>query len=419
MSMLASANLDERVYVKDLLERIVERCPRRQATSEDERRATLLVREEFEALDLDTSLEHFRFNDNLYANLALHFGIGTAGSLVSGLSPVAGFALHTLAGTSYFMDSTRRAFLLRRLFPFKPSQNLLVTLPATSSPELRIVLLAHIDAAFSGLLFDPRARLITLTSPERLPSRLSFLGRTLAVPTYSQFLLAGIDVLKVLLGPLSLPLMPVEALLSVPGLLAFLINLQMVVKNEIVPGANDNLSAVAAIALLARRLQPVKPGCVELVFVVTGAEEASMGGAQALVEEHTDDWERDRTVVIALDGLASGDLRRFEEGEVWPAPSPGWLVDVSDAVAASDGRFGPVSGFQIPSGATDALPFLMKGYDAVSFGCVDPALQTPRHYHMPSDTPENVDPDDVVMAVDFTEKLIREIVRRRLPGVVL
>jgi hypothetical protein len=33
---------------------------------------------------------------------------------------------------------------------------------------------------------------------------------------------------------------------------------------------------------------------------------------------------------------------------------------------------------------------------------------------MPSDTPENVDPDDVLLAVDFTEKLIREIVHRRL-----
>ncbi len=414
MSMLASPELDERAYVRHLLELIVDRYPRRQATSDEERAATLLVREEFEALGLESRLEHFRFNDNLYANLVLHFGIGTAGSLVSGLSPVAGFALHALAGTSYFMDSTRRAFLLRRLFPFKPSQNLLVTLPSTSSPDLRIVLLAHIDAAFSGLLFDPRARLVTLTSPERLPVPLRFLGRTLAVPTYSQFLLAGIDALKVFLGPLALPLMPVEALLSVPGLVAFLINLQMVVKNEIVPGANDNLSAVAAIALLARRLQAVKPDAVELVFVVTGAEEASMGGAQALVEEHRDDWERDRTVVIALDGLSSGVLRRFEEGEVWPAPSPGWLVDASDAVAASDERFGPVEGFQIPSGATDALPFLMKGYDAVSFGCVDPEFQTPRHYHMPSDTPENVDPDDVLLAVDFTQRLIREIVRRRL-----
>jgi acetylornithine deacetylase/succinyl-diaminopimelate desuccinylase-like protein len=409
---------DERAYVRRLIETVVDACPRRQATSDDERRAHRLVQDEFRKLGLDSRLEAFRFNDNLYANLALHFGIGTAGSLVSGLSPFLGFVMHALAGTSYFLDSTRRSFVLRRLLPFKPSQNLIVTLPAERGPELRLVFLAHIDAAFTGILFDPRSRLILVSSPERLPPGLRFLGRTLAVPTYSQFLLASIDLLGMCLGPLSLPLMPLTALLSVPGLLAFLMNLQIVVRNEVVPGANDNLSGVAGLALLARRLEPVKPESVELVFVITGAEEASLGGAQALVEEHRDSWDRERTVAIGLDGIANGELRYFEEGEVWPAPVPAWIEEIIAGISAAEPRFSTVRRFLIPSGGTDVLPFLMKGYDGVSFGCVDPAFQSPRHYHQPSDTPENLDPDDVVHAVDFAERFAKAVIRHRTGSVL-
>jgi len=406
-------SFDETAYVRDLVARIARECPRRQAASEDERRAHGIMAGELRRLGFEGTLEGFRWSDSLYANLLLHFGLGTAGSLVSGMSPIAGFALHALAGTSYFLDSTRRAFLLRRLFEFKPSQNLVVTLPASRGPDLRIVVLAHVDAAFTGLLFDPRTKLIQYTSPENLPPRLGFLGRTLAVPTYSQFALAGIDVLRMLLGPLTLPLVPLEALLSVPGLVAFLLNLQVVLKNEIVPGANDDLSGVAALALLARRLAPSRPGNVELVFVVTGAEEASMGGAQALVEAHHRDWDPRSTVALGLDGLAGGRLHYFVEGEVVRIPVPGWLERLLRRVASSDPRFSGVTPFEIPTGGTDVVPFLARGYDGVSLGCVDPSLATPRHYHMPSDTPENLDASEVLFAVDFAERLVRAIIRDR------
>lgn len=410
--MEQQTGIDEREYIQRLLETIVKECPRRQATSRDELRAHQLMQEEFDRLGFHSYMEGFRFNDSLYANLALHFGLGTLGTAVSGIAPMAGLALHTLAGTSFLLDSTRKAFILRRAFPYKPSQNLVVTLPADGEPDLRIVLMGHIDAAFTGILFHPR--LIRHTNPGNLPRPLRFLGRTLAVPTYSQFMLAGFDLLRLYLGPLTWPLRPVEAALTLPGLIAFLINLQLIMRDEVVPGANDDLTGVAAVALLARRLASVKPESVEMVFVITGAEEASMGGAQALLDDRKNVWDRDSTVVLALDGLAGGELRYFEEGELWHVPVAGWLTDLLEEVADSEPRFSTVRGFQIPSGATDVLPFRYAGYDGVGIGCVDPEIQAPRHYHQPTDTPENIDPDEVVLAMDFTEKLVRTIVHQKL-----
>jgi len=407
-----SAPFDEYAFISDLVERIVRECPRRQPTSEDERRAQMMMKEEFEKLDLKPAVEPFTFNDNLYANIALHFGLGTLGTAVSGVMPLAGFFLHMLAGSSYWADSTRRAYVLRRLFPFKPSQNILAAMPARGEPNLRIVFLAHADAAFTGLMFDPKwiSRFVgggSYSSP--LPKRV------LAFTTRTQFALAGFDLLRVLLGPLTWPLRPVEALLTAPAFIAFALNMQVVLKNEIVPGANDDLSGVAALPVLAQRLLPGKRPDVEYVFGVTGCEEASMGGADALARAKDGIWNRDRTVIIGLDSLAHGDLCFLEvEGEVVGMQIPGWLSEVVQSTAASEPRFAEVKGYEVPVGGSDVEAFLAHGWEGVCLTCVDPEIGAPHHYHVPSDTPENLDVDKVLYSIDFAQKLTHAIIEQRL-----
>ena len=87
---------------------------------------------------------------SLYKSLLLHTSLLVLGSALSLFFKAfaLGCLLHALAVVSYVCDSTRRAYLLRRLFAFKPSQNLLATIPAASGrePALRIVLPAHAGA---------------------------------------------------------------------------------------------------------------------------------------------------------------------------------------------------------------------------------------------------------------------------------
>ena len=80
--------------------------------------------------------------------------------------------------------------------------------------------------------------------------------------------------------PFSTLLACVMAVLSVPGLVGFVLMLNVVARNELVPGAMDDLSGVAALLLLARRFTSAAaalplPRDVELVFVVTGCEEVT------------------------------------------------------------------------------------------------------------------------------------------------
>ncbi len=402
----------QRSFAADLIARIVRECPRRQPTSADERRAHDIMKAEFEATGLRTSIHDFRFNDNIHANLALHFGLGTLGTVVSPFAPMTGFALHAGSAASFWADSNRRGYFLRRLFPFKPSRNLLGIVPARGEPKLRLVFVAHIDAAFTGLIFHPWLLERTHGNP---PRPLRFLKRPTELAVKAQSALAGIDVLRAVFGAWTWPLIPLEALLTLPSAIMTLVNLEIMARSTVVPGANDDLSGVVSLPLLAQRLMQDKHPDVELVFVATGCEEASLGGADALARDMKAAWDPARTVVLALDQLSLGNLMYMRaEGEVTRIEAPAWLTSLTDQVAASEPRFAEVVPFEAPVGGTDAGAFLAHGYEAMALVCIDPRLGAPRHYHRPDDSPENIDPDKIVFCLDFAEKLSRAIVGQRL-----
>jgi acetylornithine deacetylase/succinyl-diaminopimelate desuccinylase-like protein len=401
---IRESTFDEVAWAREFVSRIVADCPSRTSTGEDERRAHALVADELEALGLETQIKPFEWNKSVYANLALHFGLGTLGSVVAERTPGLGLALHALTAASYAADSSRKAFLLRRLFPFRRSQNVLGTIRAKREPRLRVVFLAHVDAAYTGIIFRPE-----IASRAAKPG--SFMHKSLRIATGALAGLAAVDALQMYFGK-SRALRLLRLGLSVPPLIAFLVNLDVVLRNHTVPGAMDDLSGVAGILLLARRLRERAPEDVEIVFVGTGCEESGLGGAQSLCEQMKNTWSRDRTVVIGLDGLANGELRFFQEGEIFPVPLAPWLRQTIVDVAASDPRFAEVTGFEIPVGGTDAVPFASTAYPAVTLGCVDPGRGMPREYHLPSDTPENLEVEKIPFCIDFAERLFDAIVAR-------
>ena len=132
------------------IDHIIQSCPRRVAGSDSERQAHALMARDAQALGLTTSLEPFRFNRSIYANMALHFLIATCATGLLAVSPAAALGVHLLVGVSYWLDANKKAKLLRRLFPFHDSQNLVATKPATAPLRHRLVFVAHIDAAFTG-----------------------------------------------------------------------------------------------------------------------------------------------------------------------------------------------------------------------------------------------------------------------------
>lgn len=398
----------------EVVRSIYEAYPLRAPTSDEERLAQQLVSGYFEELGIESELHPFSFPWTVHGNFAWHFGLGTLGTAISPLAPKLAFLLHAGTAASYLMDTSRRIYGLRRLLRFKPSQNLVATLAAEGQVKFRVVFAAHIDSAYTGWIFDPRLVKLFATAGKMPGAGMKQPVRTAVM---AQGVLAAIDLLRAVAGPATLWLRPVEWFLTVPSALTLLFNAQILLNNKVVPGANDDLSGVAAMVVLAQRFAKARPKNVEFVFAVTGCEEAGLGGADALARNNPCHWDKRNTAVIALDTISSGKLHYLHpEGETFALEVASWIRRCLGSVTQEHPRFGQVEPFVATVGGTDAAAFMAHGWDAVALTRIDPSIGAARHYHCPTDTPDNLNFDEILEATDFAELLARQMVAERLGG---
>lgn len=387
-----------------LLVEILERFPARLAGSPEERGAQERLAAAFAEIGGEPAWREFQWPPHLYGSLALHFGLGVAGAALSMRHPLAALALQATAAASIVAQLTRKGLILHRLLGNTTSQNLLVTFrppgEAGTEPTRRLVLLAHADSAYTGVLFHPEVIKASLRPP---PPPLGFLKKQLRLPVASLFALAGLSAAR-LLGASGTWVDVATGFFALPAAVVTGLNIQVVLKDHVVPGAADNVTGCVSLVELARRLAPVLPPGTELVTVITGSEESGTGGAYRLAEQMAGAWDKSSTTVLAIDTMTNGDLVCLEEGELWPVPVPERLRAAIQATSAEPGMLS-VREHAIPAGATDALPFLARGYEAASLTSIDRDIGAPRHYHHPTDIAANVDPLELRRSIDFAERL--------------
>ena len=85
----------------------------------------------------------------------IHVALAIAGSLVAISEPPSGFALVLFAATSMYLDLNTRFYLVRCLLFRRASQNV-VSPGATPRRPVRLILVAHYDAARTGYVFGER-----------------------------------------------------------------------------------------------------------------------------------------------------------------------------------------------------------------------------------------------------------------------
>lgn len=392
--------------LRRLIRRLERQCPRRGSASPDERRAQEILAKEFAARGLAIRWQTFRASTNLYGVIALHKAVVVLGSVLFVWWPIVGASLHLLAGVSYVLDCHYVAFLLRRLLPAGRSQNLIARLPAVGTTRRRVVLLAHADAAPTGWMFEPAfLRLIQRYAPRGVSAGAAVLRKHMLAWLVSLAVLVGLATIRITTDWWWFPVWYV--CLTLGSLVPLVLLVQVVLTNRIVPGANDNLSGCAALVLLADRLAASSPPDVEVVFVVTGCEESGRCGSLALARAMQEEWSRADTTFIVLDMLSGGELRYHVEGEVWPLWPSHKLARQLDRAAAGDDRFAGLRPYHAPAGATDAAPLLLGGYDAVCLSRIDKESDLPANYHAAADRSGNLNWDEILDAVYFTERLVR------------
>ena len=167
--------------------------------------------------------------------------------------------------------------------------------------------MAHHDAAPTGLFFDQSAQ---EWFGRRFPAvierqRTTFPNWwvTLAGPV-----LIGIGALARRRG-----LVRAGAISSVTAAAA----LADIARSPIVPGANDNLTAVAVLVALAERLRERPLTGIRVLLVSLGAEEVCQGGIYGFGERHFPELDRERTWFLNVETVGSPHLVLMEgEGTV-------------------------------------------------------------------------------------------------------
>jgi hypothetical protein len=173
------------------------------------------------------------------------------------------------------------------------------------------------------------------------------------------------------------------------------------VRQPVVPGANDNLSGVAVLLEVARRLRDGggPPEGVRVILLSAGAEEANQEGMLAFGRRHFGSLSPERTSFLCLDTVGSPDLVLIEgEGFLKMFEYPSHQKE-RVAAAAHDAGVRLRRGMRFTF-ATDGLVPLRQGYEVASIGSMTEHL-IPSNYHWPTDTAENVDYGSVADAVEI------------------
>ena len=267
-----------------------------------------------------------------------------------------------------------------------------------ASAQRTLVVLAHHDAAPTGAIFDQRAQ---AWLGEQFPGIIERIDTSL--PLWWA-LLSGPGLVALGAARGRRGMIGVGAAASLIGSAVF----ADIARSPVVPGANDNLTAVAALVAFAERLrrEPI-PG-LRVLLVSCGAEEVLQGGIHGFARRHFPALDRDRTWFLNLETLGSPKLIMLE-GEGPVVMEDYHDRDFRDLIArVADRADLPLRRGMRSRTSTDAVIPSRAGYPTATLTSMN-RYKALSNYHLPTDTPENVDHTTVAQALRVTEAVAREL----------
>jgi Peptidase family M28 len=326
-------------------------------------------------------------------------GLVTGAAALAGLSRsrLLATGIGALAAAAAIDDIAVGPRRLRRALPQRETVNVWGTLGPDDAART-VIVVAHHDAAHSGLVFEPNAPRALL---RRLPRRVLEEHANTTPPT--MWGAVGGPAL-VALGALS----GVRALrrAGITICAGYVAAMTDIGARAVVPGANDNASGVAAALSLAHWLAGERPADVRAVILLPGAEESFMEGMAAWCDRHLHRYDPATTTVICLDTVGSPQLVALEgEGMLAMHEYPKDLLEAFHAAAAELGI--PLLRNLRFRNATDGLITLKRGYRTAMIGSAD-EFKLPPNYHWPTDTADRV----VYRSVADTARLCRHVIER-------
>ena len=373
----------------------------RPSASDGERRAAELIAARLRDLGCRVAVEEERAHGGYWWPIGLVNAV-TAGAGVSALRRhKPGFRATAAAlagvGAAALWDDLGhgRRWFRRALLPYRATWNV-VAEAGDPDAERTVVLIAHHDAAHSGLIFHPVLPRIPLKLAPRWHAKA---GRSFPL------------LLAVWLGPVMVcvgALLGVRRLLGAGAALAAGATAAMtdIGLRSVVPGANDNLAAVGALVATAAALREEPLDGARVLLVSTGSEESFSEGMQGFGHRHFGELDPDRTEMVCLECLGGPTLIVIEgEGMLRMRDYPSDMREAL-AQAAASADIPIVRGLRTTA-ATDAIIPLRAGYRVATLASVD-ETKLPMNYHWPSDRPEALHWRTIEQAIAVCDQFLRK-----------
>jgi hypothetical protein len=315
----------------------------------------------------DVRIEPFRYQGTYAWAHAAHAAAGLGAAVRGGLP---GTALGLAVLASLEAEASGRSQWIRRILPAGEGANVVARIPAAGPRQATLVVLAHHDAARTGLVWHPR---IAGAGAARNLRRRRIDG--FMRPTAAALVLAAAPSRRARAAGGALLALTLAAVADVA-------------RSPTVPGASDNATGVAALLWLAGELAADPPASVETILLAPGCEESGMGGMAAFLRAHGGRLRGGRTLVLSLDTLGAGTpIVASGEGTIREHRyDPGHLA-LADAGAARAGE-PPPERWRI-GGWTDPVLARFAGLPAISLLSMGPGVLP--NYHRLSDIPDRVD----------------------------
>jgi len=388
----------DQAWLRELLEEL-ERIYRPSA-SEGERQAAEWVVERLAEIGAEARIEAEPAHGTYWWPLGIGAALGALGGFAALKGRrLLGAALGAIGAAGIADDFPPGKRRLRRPLPGRTTYNVVCELGPADAARTMVVV-AHHDAAHSGLVFHPAL--------PRLADRLGLVeGQDTSPPLMAPVI--GGPILAALGALTGSRLLAKLGIFLGIGSAATMADIGL---RKTVPGANDNGTGVIALLALARRLVEKPPEDLRVILLSAGAEESFSEGIKAFGERHFPRLPRDRTLFASLDSIGSPHLLVLR-GEGFLR-----MHEYSPrALALFDGLADELGIWLFPNlrlhNGTDGLEPLAAGYETVSIcGCTD--LKNPANYHWPNDLAENVEFGTVVDGVRLCEAAIRRLDERWL-----
>lgn len=283
----------------------------------------------------------------------------------------------------------------RRLLPSRRTFNVLASAGDLSAKET-LLIIAHHDAAHSGLVFHPALPRLAMRAFPKLHAR----SKQSAPIMFATWLGPALASIGGLLG--------CKRALRLAGLFGVGASAAMadIGLADTVPGANDNLTAVAVMLATAHRLRERPVDGLRVLLLSTGSEESFMEGMHGFMRRHGGELDLASTQVLCLECLGGPTLTLLEgEGMLrMRSYSPQMRRALAEAASAAGV---PLAQDLRTVAATDALVALRRGFVAATLASVD-ETKFPSNYHWASDTPENVVWETVEAAFTMVQQFVED-----------